>query len=138
MSSPYPIDLVDEARRPAGAGAFASPHRTARADNPLCGDEIELDVDDEAGVISAVAHRTRGCAFTVASASILARPVPGLTTAEAAGRADLLRGGLAGSRMLPPELEALMAVRMFPAHVKCALLPWEALRAALDPAAAKP
>lgn len=138
MSAPYPVDLVAEARRPAGAGALASPDRTARADNPLCGDEVELDVDDHAGVIAVVAHRTRGCAFTVASASILARSVPGLTTSEALGRADVLRRGLAGSSALPDELAALAAVRMYPARVKCALLPWEALRAALDPAAAKP
>lgn len=130
--TPYPDDLVAEARSPRGEGALASPRRTARAANPLCGDEIDLDVDHDGARVIEVAHRTRGCAFTRASASLLARSVPGLSLAQAGGLATALRRDLAGSAPLPPELAALASVRTYPARMRCALLPWEALRSALD------
>lgn len=130
--TPYPDDLVAEARRPRGEGALASPRRTARAANPLCGDEIDLDLDHDGARVIEVAHRTRGCAFTRASASLLARSVPGLSLAQARGLATALRRDLAGSAPLLPELAALASVRVYPARMRCALLPWDALRSALD------
>lgn len=131
----YPDELVAEARAPRGEGALASPRRTARAANPVCGDEIELDLDDDGERLTAVAHRSRGCAFTRASASLLARTVPGLALGEARALGESLHRDLAGSASLPPQLAALAAVRMYPARVRCALLPWDALRSALDPGA---
>lgn len=131
----YPDEIVAEARAPRGEGALASPRRTARAANPVCGDEIELDVDDDGDRLTAVAHRSRGCAFTRASASLLARAVPGLGRVEALALGERLRRDLAGRAPLPADLAMLAAVRMYPARVRCALLPWDALRSALDPTA---
>lgn len=127
----YADDLVAEARRPCGDGALASPHRSARAENPVCGDEIELDIDDEGGRVNDLAHRTRGCVFTRASASLLARAVVGLELGQARELSESLRRDLGGSAPLPPALAALAAVRIYPARVRCALLPWDALRSAL-------
>ncbi len=132
MSASYADDLVAEARRPIGDGTLPSPRRTGRAANPVCGDEIDLDVDDDGGRVIDVAHRTRGCVFTRASASLMARSVPGLSLAQALDLAATLRRDLAGSAALPPELAALASVRLYPARLRCALLPWEALRSALD------
>ena len=132
MSELYADGLIAEARHPLRAGSLPSPRRTARAANPVCGDEIELDVDDDGARIVDVAHRTRGCVFTRASASILARSVLGLGLGQARDLADALRRDLGGQAPLPPEVAALASVRMYPARVRCALLPWEALRSALD------
>lgn len=131
----YPDDLLAEARTPRGDGALPSPRRTGRAANPACGDEIELDVADDGERLTAVAHRSRGCAFTRASASVLARAVPGLGRTEALALGETLRRDLAGRAPLPPELAVLAGVRLYPARVRCALLPWDALRSALDPTA---
>jgi len=132
VTASYADDLVAEARRPRGDGALASPRRTARATNPVCGDEIDLDVDHDGARVSGVAHRARGCVFTRASASLLARSVPGLSLAQARDLATTMRRDLAGSAALPPDLAPLAAVRIYPARIRCALLPWEALWAALD------
>jgi len=132
VTAAYADELVAEARHPRGEGTLASPTRTARAANPVCGDEIDLDVADDGARVLAVAHRTRGCAFTRASASLLVRSVLGLSIGQARDLTAALRRDLAGSAPLPRELTALASVRMYPARVRCALLPWDALRAALD------
>ncbi len=132
MTAGYAEDLVAEARHPVGDGALASPRRTARLTNPVCGDEIDLDLDHDGARITDLAHRTRGCSFTRASASLLARYVTGMSLASARELAAALRRDLAGSAPLPPELTALGAVRIYPARLRCALLPWDALRSALS------
>ncbi len=135
MSGGYADDLLREAGHPTGAGTLASPRRHARASNPTCGDEIDLDVEDDGTRVTDVAHRARGCAFTRASASLLARAVPGLTLEGAVDLAATVRRELPGHAPLPPDLAALESVRVYPARVRCALLPWDALRSALDPMA---
>ncbi len=136
MTGAYAEDLVTEARRAYREGTLPSPRRTAHAANPVCGDEIDLDLDldDDRGYIVSVAHRTRGCVFTRASASLLARAVEGLSVAAARELALVLYRDLAGSAALPADLAALASVRVYPARLRCALLPWDALRIALDEA----
>lgn len=134
MSAGYADDLVAEARRAHGEGTLPSPRHTAHCANPVCGDEIDLDLHDEDGRIVNVAHRTRGCVFTRASASLLARAVEGRPVSVALELADVLQRELAGRRALPGELAALESVRVYPARLRCALLPWDALRIALGEA----
>jgi nitrogen fixation NifU-like protein len=134
VTAPYADELVLEARHPRGDGTLPSPRHTARAANPVCGDEIDLDVDHDAARVIDVAHRTRGCVFMRASASLLARSVPGLSITQARDLATTLRRDLGGSAALPPGLTALTSVRMYPARLRCALLPWDALRSALSEA----
>ena len=132
MSATYPDRLVAEARRAHGEGTLPAPTRRGRAVNPVCGDEIDLDVEDGAGRIVAIAHRVRGCAFTRGSAALLARAAEGMTLAAARELCRTLRDDLAGVGPLPSGLEALAEVRVYPARLRCALLPWDALRDALD------
>jgi nitrogen fixation protein NifU and related proteins len=131
VSRSYADDLVAEARRDVGRGSLASPRITARNANPSCGDEIEMDIDHDGVRISAIAHRTRGCAFTHASASLIARFVPDMTLVEARQLATDLQRDVPRDVPLPSVFAALATVRMYPARKRCALLPWEALAAAL-------
>ncbi|HZP94963.1 MAG TPA: iron-sulfur cluster assembly scaffold protein [Candidatus Limnocylindria bacterium] len=134
MTPVYADDLVAEARRAHGEGRLASPRRTAHSANPVCGDEVDLDLDDEGGRIVGIAQRTRGCVFTRGSASLLARTVQGLSVSAARDLADVLRRDLGSSAALPPGLAPLASVRVYPARLRCALLPWDALRIALGEA----
>src|SRR5262245_1530596 len=56
---------------------------SAKMKNPLCGDEIELFVECEKGVISNVRYESRGCAISRAAASMMAQELRGKTLAEA-------------------------------------------------------
>lgn len=127
----YDPALIERAKHPVGAGRLVAADRHARAENPLCGDDIELEVALAAGTVAEVAHRTRGCALTMASASLLSETVPGRRPQDALMRAEALRRWLAGDGAMPPGFEPLHAVLMFPARSACVLLPWTALRRAL-------
>jgi len=126
-------DLVDVARVAFGHGTLVAPDRSAHAENPLCGDELDLDLDlAEGGTqVTTLVHRTRGCTFTLASASLLTQTVRGRTVDEARAIARALERDLGTSASLPPGLELLGAVRIYPARLRCALLPWAALLDAL-------
>jgi len=103
--------------------------------NPVCGDEIRLSLEMEDGKVRNVQVKSRGCAISVASGSMLAEILPGL------GREEIERISEAFRRMLhgedPPrdldmgDLEALKGVAKFTVRVKCAMLPWMTLREAL-------
>jgi nitrogen fixation NifU-like protein len=134
LRTDYADDLVAEARRAYREGSLTAPSRTVHSANPVCGDEIDIDIVDDGERIVSVAHRARGCVFTRGSASLLARSVEGLSFVAARELGAALRRDLAGSAALPPSLAALASVRMYPARLRCALLPWDALRIALHEA----
>lgn len=132
----YDEALLARARRPAGAGTLLRPSAQGRAENPLCGDAIDLDVRAVDGRIEELAHRTKGCALVTASASLLAETSSEATETEALVRAAALRAWLSGDGPLPAELTPLQVVRIFPSRRRCVLLPWEALASALSRPAA--
>ena len=50
------------AKSKTGAGKLAAPTKSARRDNPLCGDRVTIDVRlDETATIAEIAHQVRGC-----------------------------------------------------------------------------
>ncbi len=75
-----------------------------------------------------------GCAIAIASASLMTESVKGKTTAEADALFARVQQMVEASPDAPVNdlgpLSALAGVRRFPVRVKCAMLPWHALRAA--------
>ncbi len=144
----YRAILLDHYRSPRHRGRLEG-DRVASADgaNPLCGDELALDVRlDEADRIAEIAFEGTGCSISQASASLMTDYVEGRSTAEAAaGVADFQAMMTSGEA---PEgfgdLEALAGVSKFPVRVKCASLSWKTLEQALaaatqgEPVAAAP
>ncbi len=105
--------------------------------NPLCGDEIELDlVVDDAGVIEDVAFKGRGCSISQASSSMMTDIVKGRTRAEARELVSAFTKMMTDPEETPPEelgdLEAFQGVAKFPVRVKCATLAWRVLEEGLE------
>ena len=83
MSDPlYKPALLRLAADATGAGRLAIPCRSGTAHNPACGDKVTVDVAVEDDRITAIAHDTRACVLSQASASILGGEIAGLTLAE--------------------------------------------------------
>ena len=127
--------ILDHYRRPRNAGSLAAPTHQAEGANPVCGDEIELDVAIEGDVICEMAFRGQGCSISQSSASMMTERVCGGTVAEARRVMQLFEAQLVESAEPDPalgDLEALQGVAQFPVRVKCALLCWKVLQEALQ------
>ena len=85
-------------------------------------------------VLADVAYEASGCAISLASASMMSDAVTGRTVAATRQSIDDFMAGLSGPETgkLEGELAALGGVRDYPSRIRCATLPWQALRAALD------
>lgn len=134
----YEEVILDHNRRPRNYRRVPEgANRHARGDNPLCGDQLQLHLRIENGVIKDVGYDGAGCAISTASASLMTESIKGKTVEQAEslfrGVHDLLikRGDAAELG----KLQVLAGVRDYPARVKCATLPWHTLEAALKNAA---
>jgi nitrogen fixation NifU-like protein len=138
----YQEIILDHNRRPRNYGELAGADRTVAGRNPLCGDEMTLWVKVEDDRIAEAKFVAQGCAVSKASASLMTTAVKGKTREEANQLFErvhrLVTGRLAEDERagLGP-LAALGGVAKFPIRVKCASLPWHALKRALDGGAAK-
>ncbi|MDQ3997089.1 MAG: SUF system NifU family Fe-S cluster assembly protein [Gemmatimonadota bacterium] len=137
----YQEIILDHNRRPRNYGELAGADRTVAGRNPLCGDEMTLWVRVENDRIAEAKFVAQGCAVSKASASLMTTAVKGKTREEA-GRLfervhKLVTGKLSeDERTGMGPLAALGGVSKFPIRVKCASLPWHALKKALDESAA--
>ena len=128
----YQDRIVALAKAKTGAGKLLSPTKSARRDNPLCGDRVVIDVKLDNGKIAEIAHQVRGCLLCQASASALASVAVGRNAAgiekmrldaeRALGREE----GEAGE-----PFAAFAPVKSHKSRHECVLLPFEALREAM-------
>jgi nitrogen fixation NifU-like protein len=133
----YKKVLLDHFHHPRNKGDLNGADVTRRGSNPRCGDEVEVGVYIDGERIAQVKFRGRGCSVCIASASIMTEAVGGRETAEARHLCESMRdwfgqGTGDGLQAVPEELEALSAVREYPARRRCVLLSWEALSDAID------
>jgi nitrogen fixation protein NifU and related proteins len=126
--------ILDHNRQPRNFRALDHA-TTAEGYNPVCGDRLTVYVRVERGVIEAAAFQGFGCAIATASASLMTGSVIGKTVVEAAALFERVHHLLASPPDTPFEdlgaLSALAGVRKFSVRVKCAMLPWQAMRAAI-------
>jgi nitrogen fixation NifU-like protein len=136
MSDPlYKKAVLRLAADATGAGRLTVPCRSASAHNPACGDKVTVDVAMEGGRITALAHDTKACVLTQASASILGSEIAGLTRVEVAGLHAAVSAMLAGASPPSAPFDVYAAFDGVSEHRnrhKCVLLPIEAVLAALD------
>jgi nitrogen fixation NifU-like protein len=112
------------------------PDASVDVKNPLCGDEIGLQVAFEGDCVCDLKFSGRGCSISQASASMMTQLVKGKSTEEIDAIRKQFRDLMIGAPSDADEaqlgpLRALSGVARFPARVKCALLAWNALESAL-------
>ncbi|WP_159715763.1 iron-sulfur cluster assembly scaffold protein [Geminicoccus flavidas] len=125
----YDQAIIAEARSRTGAGRLDAPTVTAECDNPLCGDRITVDLAVQDGAISDLAHKTRGCLLTQASASLLARYAKGGDVAAAGELRAAIDAFLKGQE--DERFAILTPVRNAKSRWDCVTLPFQALADAL-------
>jgi nitrogen fixation NifU-like protein len=135
--------ILDHYRNPRHHQAVDPADRVIEANNPLCGDEIDLSYRLDDGKVAAIGFIGRGCSISQASASMLCEAVTGMSVDGATQLAERFRSMLTGSGDGSDsddigDLEALRGVRAYPVRVKCATLVWNALLEGLAETAAAP
>jgi nitrogen fixation NifU-like protein len=127
--------IIDHNRHPRNFGRLEQADAHAEGFNPLCGDRLELYLALDGERISDLRFEGKGCAISVASASLMTETLKGRTRAEAQRYFDAVHGLLTRADYTPPldlgKLAALSGVREYPVRVKCASLCWHTLNAAL-------
>ncbi len=127
--------IIDHNRQPRNFGRLNPADAHAEGFNPLCGDRLELYVTLEGERLKDLKFEGKGCAISVASASLMTETLKGKTRAEAQRYFDEVHALLTQAGHVPTldlgKLAALSGVREFPVRVKCASLCWHTLNAAL-------
>ena len=136
----YQEVILDHNRKPRNWGRLADASHHAEGLNPLCGDHIWVYLRVEGGRIDAIGFEGQSCAICKASASMMTGVVKGKSVEDAELLAREFRDMTTGK--LDPErpghhlgrLTVFSGVRDLPTRVKCAILPWHTLHAALNAA----
>ncbi|WP_375385148.1 Fe-S cluster assembly sulfur transfer protein SufU [uncultured Microbacterium sp.] len=135
----YQEVILDHARRKVGRGDAASFVHQHTEVSPTCGDQMTVGVavgDD--GMID-LAWSGQGCSISTASASVMSELLEGATEEHAHESIDAFRSMMRsrGAEEAPEFLgdaEVFQGVSKYVMRVKCAMLPWVALEAALGAA----
>lgn len=133
--------ILDHYRTPRNRGALETPPAVvAQGHNPLCGDEIQVYLLVEDGVVRDVKVGGQGCSISQSSASMMTQAVKGKPVADAHRVLDAFRRMMGLEVDGEPEdvnlgdLEALQGVVKFPVRIKCATLAWTTLAQAMEEA----
>ncbi len=136
MEDLYREAIIRRYQTPSNRREIDGANAEGFSQNPLCGDEIRIRARVTDDLIEDAGFAARGCSISQASADMMADAIRGKTLAEVAELADSFRQLMTEEgETVPPALEelaVLRSVKKFPVRIKCALLPWDTLRAALD------
>ncbi len=119
MDDLYRENILDHYRSPRNAGHIDHPSATAEGVNPLCGDELAIELKVEDGVVTDVRYNGRGCAISQAAASMLSDQIKGRLVSDltGVGKDDVLEE---------------LGIPLTPIRLKCAMLSVGVLKVALN------
>lgn len=133
----YSADIRAHGRTPSHGRRPAAFDASARGDNPMCGDRVEVFVRRDGSRVAEAGFEARGCEISIASADLMCEAVQGrqhsvirsladeVAAMARTGQCDACDAALARMR-------ALSAVHEYPSRLKCVTLAWQALLAALE------
>ncbi len=137
LSDLYQEILLEHNRRPRNFKTLDDPTHQADGFNPLCGDQISLQLKVGDDKVHDVGFQGHGSAISRASASLLTQAVKGATSDETMAMFDEFHKMLTEPDAeldidLLGDLEMLAGVIAYPTRIKCAILAWHTLKAAMD------
>ena len=134
ISDLYQELIIDHSSRPRNFKVL-DPVHSAEGYNPLCGDRLTVYLRMDGDLIVDASFQGEGCAISKASASLMTESIKRKTRVEVekifSQFHDLVTGvGIPDIENLG-KLAAFSGLREFPIRVKCGMLSWHTLRAAL-------
>lgn len=137
LRSLYQEVILDHNKKPRNFGPLAGANREAHGYNPLCGDDYTVRLVLEDGIVKDVKFEGEGCAISKAAASMMTKRVIGEPVADAEVLIEAFRRMMTGEIDAETEehlghLKVFQGVSQLPNRIKCAVLPWHTLSAALE------
>ncbi len=117
MDDFYRDYILDHYRNPRNFGSFEHADAEAEDLNPLCGDQIRMQLVLDDGVVRDVRFSGRGCAISQASASMLTERVKGMKLADIA-------------KLSKDVILEDVGIGISPTRMKCAMLGLRVLKSA--------
>jgi len=133
----YQQVIIEHNKKPRNYGELETCTHHAHGLNPLCGDDIVLQVVVADGIVQDIRFQGQGCAISKASSSLMTVNVKGKPLAEAERMVEEFRAMIRGTldTAVDPNilgrLSLFQNVKNLPSRVKCAVLPWATLHSAL-------
>ena len=133
----YQEVILDHNKKPRNWGVLADATHKAEGHNPLCGDHLTLTLKLRDDTVEAIHFQGESCAICKASASMMTTVVKGKSRADSERMVQEFRDMATGKLDLSQphhlgRLTVFAGVRDLPTRVKCAILPWHTLHAALN------
>ncbi len=131
----YQQVILDHSKSPRNFQKMEKANRVAEGKNPLCGDQVTLYLLMEDEIVKDISFQGSGCAISKASASLLTESLKGKTRDQVKRLFEEVRAMITTGKITGDELGKLAVfagVHKFPARVKCAILPWHAVVAAME------
>jgi nitrogen fixation protein NifU and related proteins len=131
----YKEVILDHYKNPRNKREMTGAVLQCSKNNPLCGDEITVFVNEDGSIVTDVSFVGQGCSISQSSASMMTETVAGKSRDEVEASIGAFRGMMAGEVEADEdsfgELVALKGVVKYPVRVKCAVLAWDVLQDAL-------
>jgi nitrogen fixation protein NifU and related proteins len=110
-SDMYREQILDHYKNPRNYGELEDPTFSHVGENPMCGDEIRVDVAlaEDGDTIEYVSFVGDGCAISQASASLLSQELPGMSLDEL-------------EAMDRDDVTEMLGIEISPMRIKCAVL----------------
>ncbi len=111
----YQEELLDHYENPSNYGTLPNPDISHEEDNPLCGDQIRIDLLVKDDKIKEVRFSGHGCTISMAAASMLTEKIAGKSLDEV-------------KHLTKDDMLAMVGIPLGPVRIKCALLPLKVLK----------
>ncbi len=112
----YRENILDHYKHPRNRGTLEHPDITYEDANPLCGDQLRIDIEVKDGRIARIRHSGHGCSISQASASMLCERMEGQPLEEV-------------RRLTREDVLEMLGIELGPVRLKCALLSLKTLKA---------
>ncbi len=119
MDDLYRDHILDHYKDPRNYGAMDDPDVSAEGQNPLCGDQLAIDLRVRDGRVADIRFHGRGCAISQAATSMLTEMVMGRPVGEVA-------------ELSSEDIVEEVGIPLSPVRLKCALLGLGTLKVALN------
>ncbi len=116
MDDLYRENILEHYKNPSNYGSLEDPDISYTDNNPLCGDEIRIDINLDNNKVKDVRFQGKGCAISKASASMLTEMVEGMSLEEMKG-------------ITKEDIMEALGIKLGPVRIKCALLSLKVLKA---------